>query len=920
MKRCKLILTATCICVGLTFIVLAAVLPPLLISYMKEEIRRQVKLTESKHSRWGEVPGKVHAQVYHDYHFFNLLNPDEVLFDGAVPVLEEKSGYIYKEYDNYINRTYTDYEGVDDAWVHFFPLQWVERTEEYPWNSTVSPEDNITTINVGAYGVWDQSKRLPPEQIAVSALYSLAIGFGSVMPLSIYAQFVRTEIPLYQFASSYILLPAGLDFHQAEAIWNDDRFGWIQWTTMQTWLQAYDENSVNFTFAYPSSPTGSLQLLMDYFDLSDVQAETLFHSLGKYYQVARILVKNNYACPTAEHADFCEGDYLGALQWSAQTVTLYPPLGLNPTASIAASNSSIYGYPEIAYYMQVQKIQGVEWTVEDYYRLFDYDAKTGWPSGSPDTLLDIGHMNELFAYGRAGNWSSMQTRFNLASEVHSEVLFAYLNSLVSLTALHNCTNPSIYNADNRGITSELSLGTFASQTLYGLVYGTMAEVMPLALTSMYGYARLVFELNLSCGLFVDKQETCMKTQLAWTSWQNFRMWVNAAWSGVGSIPWTEFLTIAQLTEDDMQEIFAETGYFAGNLTELEGELKLHYDCRTVGNRCFKYDLAERQWANSAISLNLPAALNLVNIANSTTILDWQLDFPAIPELNAYLASRNITNSLSSEQTRSLLSFACLLNAGEVQNLLIFDFAGNKSAMNSLLSGANPDYILNYLRFIVDRYAFNGLFVTKTVDEWLWTGIDPLLQTVHDTNPLLGGNPAINPASVQLGQNQSVAYFQQFSPDLRAAMNTGETDLDQLRWWRLFNGVPYNNVLQQVYMGHNAEGAVIEWVAVNPWKVEVPLVGGDAWTFQPQIDSNSNISLYLNQNSRNANCDFLDTITIDGFDCYRFIVGANPLLVNTSQVPGNDVFFQYAPMGLVNQTSVLGSPLFGSKPYFLNGTD
>lgn len=547
MKRWKLVLTGTLICVGLTLIVLAAVLPPLLINYMKKEIRRQVKLTESKHSRWGKVPGEVHAQVYHDYHFFNLLNPDEVLFDGAMPILEEKSGYLYKEYDDYFNRTYTEYEGVDDAWVHFFPLQWVDRTDEYPWNSTISPEDNITTINVGAYGVWDQSKRLPPEQIAVSALYNLAIGFGSVMPLSIYAQFVRTVIPIYQFASAYLLIPSGLTFHQAEAVWNDDRFGWSQWTTLQTWLQAYDENSANYTFAYPTYPKGSLQLLLDYFALSDEQADALFHSLGKYYQIARILVKNNYACPTANEEDFCMGNYLGALQWSAQTVTLSPPLGLNPTASIAASNSSIYGYPEIAYYMQVAGVKGVQWTVEDYYRLFDYDVETGWPSGSPDTLLDIGHMNELFAYGRAGNWSSLQTRFNLASEVHSEVLFAYLNALVAITGLHNCTDPAIYDVDNRGISSELSLGTFASQALYGVVYGTMAEVLPLALTSMYTYARLVFELDLPCDLFVTKAETCSKAQLAWTSWTNMQLWVNAAWGGAGSLAWTQFSAISQLT-------------------------------------------------------------------------------------------------------------------------------------------------------------------------------------------------------------------------------------------------------------------------------------------------------------------------------------------------------------------------------------
>ena len=918
MKRWKVILTSVVVCVGLTFIVLAAVLPPLLLGYMKKEIKRQVKLTESRHKKWGEVPGEVHAQVYHNYHFFDLLNPDDVLFEGAVPVLLEKNGYLYKEFDDYFNRTYTEYQDVKDAWVHFFPLQWMDRSDDFPWNSTVSPQDNITTINVGAYGVWDQSKRLPPEQMAVSALYSLAIGFNSLMPSSIYSQFIRTEIPDFDFAEEYILTPAGLTADQTEKIWKDARFGWNEWTTLQTWVQAYDENSVNYTFTYPTNPTGSLQLINSYFALTSIQSESIMRNLGKYYQIARILVKNNYACPTSEEEDFCITQYLGALQWSGQAVTLNPPFGLNPTPSIASSNSSIYGYPEIAYYMQAKGIQGIEWTVDDYFSLLDYNTATGWPSGSPFTLLDIGHMTTLFSYGRAGNWSDLAIRFNLPTQLHAEVLYGYLNDLIALTALHNRTDPAIYDVDNRGLTSELSLGTFASQALYGVVYGTMAEVLPLALTSMYSFARLVHELDFKCEDMVSNTEICQKTQLEWTNWQNFETWVSAAWAGSGSIPWIQFMTIAELTETEMSQLFSESGPFISNLTSFEFELKEFYSCQNLGNSCFKYEIAERQWGNSEISLHLPPILHQINITNTSSIYNWGLGFPTIPEFSAYLNSKNIDYVLSSDQISALLSFTGLLNAGEVQNLFIYDFEGNETAMEEMLSGVNPEYVLNYIRFIVDKFAFNGLFVTKTVEEWLWTGVDPLLQTVRDTNPLLGGNPAINPMQVQLGQNQSFEYYQQIPLDMRAAMNTGEMEIDELRWFRLYNGVSYDSVLQQVYLGHTPTGPIINWTAVNPWKVEVPLVGGDAWTFQPLINSDSNISLYLNQNSRSAGGDFLDTVTIDGFECFRFIIGPNPLLMNVTQVPENDVFYQYAPMGMVNQTGVLGSPLFAAKPYFLSG--
>lgn len=915
-KKLKVFLTCCGVSVALVFIAIAAAAPPFLMYEMKKKIHNAVLLKESDHNKWGRVPGDVKAEVYHNYHFFNLLNPDEVLYFGATPVLEEKNGYIYREYDYYMNRSYTKYDGTSDAWVHFFPLQWVDRSELYPWNDTISGSDNITTINVGAFGVWDQSKHLIPEQIAVSVLYSLAVGFNSAMPLGIYSQFIRQTLLSFDYCSDFIYLPAGVSAQQAEALWSDDRFGWSDWTTLQVWVQAFDENSVNYTFAYPPAPRGSLHLLMDYFDLSESQVTAIFNNITESYQLSRILVKNNYQCPTPEDVDFCDGQFLGAVQWATQEVTMSPPLGLNPTPSIAASNASIHGYPEIAYFMNVTGVSdvNVQWTVDDYYRLFDYNLTTGWPSGSTYTLLDIGHMTQFFSSGRAGNFGAIQTQLGLASAAHAEVLWNYVNSLVNLTALQGRGDNSKYDLDNRGIASELSLGTFASQALYGVVYGTMAEVLPLAITSMYAFASLVYDLNSKCEDFATSV-TCGKQQLQWTSWQNFQLWVSAAWGGPTSSAWAQFASISGLSDSDMSALFASTGPFATTLGALERDLKEYYQCESVGPRCFSYELAEKQWGRSAVSEDLPAVIGHLGIANSTSIVGWGLGFPVAPEYSAFIASRNLTAPLTDTQVRSLLSFSSLLSAVEVQTLFIYVFDGNMPAVQQTLGVENAEAVLDYLRFVTDKFAFNGMFITKTVDEWLWTGVDPLLETVQTTNPLLGGNPAINPTSVQLGQNQSVAFYDQLSTSFRTAMNTGERTIDQLRWFRLYNGVPYMNVLQQVYLGHSPQGPVIEWQAVNPWKEEIPIIGGDAWTFQPDISSSSNISLYLNQNSRSANGQYLDMQTIDGFECYRFTVGAMPLLMNSSTVPFNDVFYQNGPEGTVNQSSVLSSPLFASKPYF-----
>jgi len=57
-------------------------------------------------------------------------------------------------------------------------------------------------------------------------------------------------------------------------------------------------------------------------------------------------------------------------------------------------------------------------------------------------------------------------------------------------------------------------------------------------------------------------------------------------------------------------------------------------------------------------------------------------------------------------------------------------------------------------------------------------------------------------------------------------------------------------------------------------------------------------------------------TEHGFNIYRYRVGPK-LLSNVSVEPSFDVYYQHGPNGVVNQTSVMGSPLFASKPYFLD---
>lgn len=109
-----------------------------------------------------------------------------------------------------------------------------------------------------------------------------------------------------------------------------------------------------------------------------------------------------------------------------------------------------------------QKYPNVEFTPQDYKNLFFYNVTTGWPSYNPTNLMDIGKMTMFYEMGRAQNFTDIASAFALASEDHARVLWGYVNTLVSKTALIGRTDPSIYNQNNRGITSELGIGTLIS--------------------------------------------------------------------------------------------------------------------------------------------------------------------------------------------------------------------------------------------------------------------------------------------------------------------------------------------------------------------------------------------------------------------------------------------------------------------------
>jgi len=106
-------------------------------------------------------------------------------------------------------------------------------------------------------------------------------------------------------------------------------------------------------------------------------------------------------------------------------------------------------------------------------------------------------MNQFYALGRDKNFTGIAAIWNLTNTDYAEVLWDWMNSIVAITALQGRTDVAIYDQDNRGIASELGLGTVAGQTIYGN-QAKLAQLLSLELTGRYSYTRLTYDLMVTC--------------------------------------------------------------------------------------------------------------------------------------------------------------------------------------------------------------------------------------------------------------------------------------------------------------------------------------------------------------------------------------------------------------------------------------
>jgi len=168
----------------------------------------------------------------------------------------------------------------------------------------------------------------------------------------------------------------------------------------------------------------------------------------------------------------------------------------------------------------------------------------------------------------------------------------------------------------------------------------------------------------------------------------------------------------------------------------------------------------------------------------------------------------------------------------------------------------------------------GVFTSKSVDEWLWVGHDPLLNFYY--------------------------------PDARSNMFTNYTDETQARSKETFN-IQYTgkndiNTLNNYVQWH-------EKSSIDIWKESESINGTDGYGFRPGIDQNTNLSVWMEDILRKIDIYYTESRNLYGINLQRY--APVPATFNV-----NDKYYQYIA-GFANLTNAKNSPIYISKPHFLD---
>lgn len=608
-------------------------------------------------------------------------------------------------------------------------------------------------------------------------------------------------------------------------------------------------------------------------------------------------------------------------QWASSYFTKLPALGLGKD-SVAQIDSTILGYPEMSYFRQnfEAKLKGSQ--NEGKFNGIDF--------GSPSSNKDYSH---LF-YIPPKTWTGELPKSSL---FHIETLISLFNSIESMPDMFDTPDILVDFKDYSEFTDLLQLEDDRRTYLLLLWLKKMLEIT--AMRTEDGGTYLTTNLNgIAVGGIQGAHQWLSKEFPAYlygnlmalsnanTCEKNIRNYIrdveddqvpkfcNNTKLDLISAESYSFYAGLYFTRDyaKMQYIYAQTGiseqamnglltpgyYLERNLMTAMKKVKKVYNntfcTRSVGLYCSNRELAYAQWFNNSISDNPPKPLNASdNLVELTGVRHYK------PELRTYYERIKATvPDMDYNSTWDLISSGAMYNAKFAGDILL------EQNSTSDLRKFNTPAFLKYTKMLMLEEAMGGMFIEKTVKEYLEGFEDKILKLTSMSSIEEGGDPTVNPIISITNQDDG-------SYNSTGCFFVGDDDHSLTRQQCL-----YLNSRNIRISGKNVTG-IRSWedTMIDPWAEPIPLQGTDAGQFQPLMTDQPDLTLFSSDVMMPVGFLYDKGVRRHGMAAWKYLP-TRSLLETYEENPENSKFF-IGFHGTLNLTSTFGAPAFASKAHYLD---
>ena len=657
---------------------------------IQDEAINSAQLKEETSDLWAYLPGKSKVQLFKKHFFYNVENLDDIFYSNKKVNVTEMGPYWVNEYDEYMNRTYSQNNSI----VSFKYWKYHNTSQE----NLNKEEELITTVNLPSLGFWYQAKNAAPSQVALKALYTIYQSLMSDFYFGAIQQAVQT---IYTNSTSFLVrFESDLYFPDSfkSEIAYDTNYG------------VYGNNNAFFIKAVLTHPSTDSKFLMDYWGFTEVE-------MG-YFK--KIFLK---AKATA-FSDDSKVD-LAAKQWL--------DLSVNKGNSIASLNVTAPGYVEYGAFLKFVLNTGKSSLTYDqakvlFFNFNDIDRNPKIDDSA--SLINKVNLEKFFKFtDQESAISFIDNQMKINNKTESELIYKYVVYASSELAFRYSVGGT------KGIGA---LSDILSQSLFQLFdnigndmfYGVLSNKLFVEYFSTMSCNEALNKLKLPSVYDVDS--ICAYENLITIKFDNMKYWIDGIL--YGDKEFQKHLNMTQkgkLNEYDIIE-----------LTNINSTIVLHFD--SFAKKIFEdygikgnfkaknlMNLAVYQWVYSNVTKSSE------NYVATDSVIGWNpTHYKKAPEFSEFCKAFGYDNNIDYDTMKSIASFDNLFSSKWIADSFINYYKNDTSS---------PFYskqFISYLRYVLINEVLN-LFSTRSVKELLWGYEDELLDTVKNTNYFLGGDPTVS---------------------------------------------------------------------------------------------------------------------------------------------------------------------------------